>query len=145
MANTIIDIKFGREAYGCNPAGYHAWRPAYPAWMYEMIHGHCGAGAGTDVLEIGAGTGIATQQVLEWGVHSLTAIEPDTRSANFLLETTQNDALVVINKSLEDADLPDAGFDLAVCVTAFHWLKEDEALAKIVRLLKPGGWWAMAW
>jgi len=145
MANTIIDIKFGREAYGINPAGYHAWRPAYPAWMYEMIRSRCSVGTNTDVLEIGAGTGIATQQVLTWGVRSLTAIEPDARSANFLLATTQNDALTVINTSLEDADLPVAGFDVAICITAFHWLKEDEALARIARLLKPGGWWAMAW
>lgn len=145
MANTIIDIKFGREAYGINPSGYHTARPAYPGWMYEMIGSHCGVGANTDVLEIGAGTGIATQHLLALGVHSLTAVEPDARSADFLKETLQNDALTVLNTSLEDAELPDAAFNLAICVTAFHWLKEDEALAKIAHLLKPGGWWVMAW
>ncbi len=41
--------------------------------------------------------------------------------------------------------LEDCAFDLGVCATAFHWVEEDAALAKIARLLRPGGWWAAFW
>ncbi len=45
----------------------------------------------------------------------------------------------------EDAALAPAAFALGVCATAFHWLDEQTALAKVADALKPGGWWAMVW
>jgi SAM-dependent methyltransferase len=39
----------------------------------------------------------------------------------------------------------EASFDLGFSATAFHWLTEDDALAKVAKLLRPGGWWAMVW
>ena len=48
-------------------------------------------------------------------------------------------------RTFEDAELSDATFDLGISATAFHWLDEAAALAKIARLLKPGGWWAALW
>jgi SAM-dependent methyltransferase len=51
----------------------------------------------------------------------------------------------VVQSSFEDFVLPDGGFDLGVSATAFHWLDEETALAKVADLLKPGGWWVMFW
>ncbi len=48
-------------------------------------------------------------------------------------------------ETFEDAVLPAAAFDLGVCATAFHWLDEQAALAKVADALKAGGWWAMVW
>ena len=39
--------------------------------------------------------------------------------------------------------MPEAAFALGLCATGFHWLNENQALTKIARLLRPGGWWAM--
>ena len=32
-----IDLSFGREAFGADPAGYDAIRPDYPDWVYETL------------------------------------------------------------------------------------------------------------
>ncbi len=44
-----------------------------------------------------------------------------------------------------EAALDELALDLGVCATAFHWFEEDSALAKVARLLRPGGWWATVW
>jgi SAM-dependent methyltransferase len=45
----------------------------------------------------------------------------------------------------ETAALDDGIFDLGISATSFHWLDEDAALAKVARVLRTGGWWAMVW
>jgi SAM-dependent methyltransferase len=145
VSKLIIDKAFGREAFGLDPAGYHAARPGYPDWVYDVIHEHCGLRQNTATFEIGPGTGIATRRLLELGANPLVAVEPDNRLAGFLCETIQSDALTVIRSSFEDAVLPGAGFDLGFSATAFHWLDEETALKKVADLLRPGGWWVMVW
>ncbi|MDO6434457.1 class I SAM-dependent methyltransferase [Flavitalea sp. BT771] len=145
MSKVVIDKSFGRKAFGLDPAGYHAARPAYPEWIYELLYERCGLRQNVATFEIGAGTGIATRRLLELGANPLVAIEPDDRLADFLCETIQSDALMVIRSSFEDAILPGAGFDLGLSATAFHWLDEETALAKVASLLKPDGWWVMVW
>jgi SAM-dependent methyltransferase len=145
MSKSIISKAFGREAFGLDPANYHLARPAYPEWVYELLCERCGLQQNAATFEIGAGTGIATRRLLELGATPLVAIEPDGRLVDFLFETIQSDALAVIRSSFEDAVLPDAGFDLGVSATAFHWLEEETALTKVAALLRPGGWWVMLW
>ena len=145
MSKSVISKEFGREAFGLDPAGYHAARPAYPNWVYEVLHDRCDLQQNTAAFEIGAGTGIATGRLLELGAHPLVAIEPNPRLADFIGRTLQHGALTVMRSTFEDAVLPDAGFDLGFCATAFHWLHEQEALRKIAGLLRPGGWWVMVW
>ncbi|HEX4182507.1 MAG TPA: class I SAM-dependent methyltransferase [Caulobacteraceae bacterium] len=137
--------EFGRQAFGADPAGYNRARPAYPDWVYETLRSRCGLARGCATFEVGAGTGIATRRLLREGASPLVAIEPDSRLAAFLEASVETRALRVVNAPFEAADLPDAGFDLGVCATAFHWLDEDAALGEIARLLKPGGWWAAVW
>ncbi len=140
-----IDRDFGRRAFGLDPDGYHAARPLYPDWVFETLCERCGLAYGTALFEIGAGTGKATRRLLDLGANPLVAIEPDSRLAAFLRKTNGDGALRVIVSSFEDAVLEKTSFDLGVSATAFHWLDEDMALAKVAGLLRPGGWWAAVW
>jgi SAM-dependent methyltransferase len=134
---------FGREAFGADPAAYDAVRPAYPGWVFDELAARGALGPGTVGFEIGPGTGIATRELLARGAGPLLAIEPDPRLAAFL--RTRCPAADVREQSFEDCPLDRAAFDLGFCATAFHWLDEDRALAKIAAALKPGGWWAAVW
>jgi SAM-dependent methyltransferase len=138
-----IDRAEGRFAFGSNPAAYHAARPVYPDWVFETLRDRCGLKEGAAVFEIGPGTGIATRRMLDLGANPLVAIEPDQRLGAYLRRENPDQALVVKLSTFEDAALPEAAFDLGVSATAFHWLEERTALAKIASLLRPGGWWAM--
>jgi SAM-dependent methyltransferase len=145
VSGSFIDRTFGRLAFGADPASYHATRPGYPDWVFEILCERCGLAPGTATFEIGAGTGTATRRLLDLGANPLLAIEPDARLAAFLRETIQDKALSVTVSAFEDAATEKAGFDLGVSATAFHWLDEDTALMKVANLLRPGGWWAMVW
>ena len=145
MKESSMDRQFGRQAFGSDPAGYDAARPAYPDWVFEVLRERCGLDPKVTVFEIGPGTGTATRRLLELGANPLVAVEPDDRLAIFLREAIADAALTVVNSTFEEAVLPEASFDLGLSATSFHWLDEDLALAKVAKLLRPGGWWAMVW
>ena len=145
VGDFLIDRTFGRQAFGADPGRYHAARPEYPGWVFEVLCEQCGLAGGTATFEIGAGTGTATRRLLDRGASPLVAVEPDPRMAIYLRETIPDEALTVIFSSFEEAALDVASFDLGVSATAFHWLNEATALTKIAELLRPGGWWAMVW
>jgi Methyltransferase domain len=145
MSDLLIDRAFGRQAFGDDPGRYHAARPAYPDWVFEVLREECGLAGGTATFEIGPGTGTATRRLLDMGASPLLAVEPDSRLANYIRETIPDEAFRVIVSSFDDAALDAASFDLGISATAFHWLSEAAALIKIAALLRPGGWWAMVW
>lgn len=145
MQENRLPRQFGRQAFGSDPASYDRVRPDYPEWVYRVLRERCGLRSGTATFEIGAGTGLATRRLLELGAAPLVAMEPDPRLAEFLRVSIQIPALQVLPTAFEDTPLEDGSFDLGVCATAFHWLDEDEALRKVARLLRPGGWWAAFW
>ncbi|HEY1448452.1 MAG TPA: methyltransferase domain-containing protein [Caulobacteraceae bacterium] len=145
MTRAELDISAGRAAFGEDPAAYHAARPPYPDALFEVLKQRCGLGPGVAVLEIGPGTGIATERLLAAGARPLLAIEPDLRLAAFVERRLGSASLDVLRASLEDAQLPQAVFDLGVAATSFHWLDQASALAKTKTALRHGGWWAMWW
>ena len=138
----------GRSAFGASPQGYAVGRPEYPAQVFELLRTRCHAGPSTRVLEIGPGTGQATEPLLALGVRSLMAVEPDARLADFLrqrLREASAGRLQVRSVGFEEADLPAGGFDLIVAATCYHWLEPEVAARKAHRLLAPEGWLAIWW
>jgi SAM-dependent methyltransferase len=140
-----LDRSVGRTAFGGDPAGYHAARPAYPDWVFDLLRERCGLGPGRAVFEVGPGTGTATSQLLMLGAAPLVAIEPDARLADHLRRTIPSGDLEVRIEAFEDTQLADGTFDLGVAATSFHWVRAEPGLAQAGRLLRPGGWWSMVW
>jgi SAM-dependent methyltransferase len=146
MTDDTIAPKVGRSIFGRDPAGYHAGRLSYPEALFELLAGRCGLVRDAAVFEIGPGSGQATRSLLKHGVR-LTAVEPDAALAATLQRqaTSACADLKVINMPFEDADLTPSGFDLGVAATSFGWLDTPSALAKVMTVLRPGGWWSMWW
>ncbi len=146
MSQLTVDIKAGREAFGGDPAGYERARPAYPDAVFDILRERCGLKPGISVFEIGPGPGVVTERLCAGGARTITAVEPDGRSAAYLRRRFADRVdLTVIESIFEDADLPPAAFDLGVAATAFHWVDQKPGLAKVSAALKPGGWWACWW
>lgn len=142
-----IEQQAGRTIFGNDPEQYAEARPEYPVRVYEVLRTTCQSGPSTRVFEIGAGTGQASIPVLDLGCH-LTVIEPDPRLAAVLARSISgaNAArLRVLTVPFETVELPEGSFDLGIAATSFHWLDQKSALHKVIRLLRPGGWWAMWW
>ncbi|MFD0883713.1 class I SAM-dependent methyltransferase [Streptosporangium algeriense] len=129
--------------------GYRSSRPGYPARAYRLLEETGALRPGARVLEIGAGSGQATRELLERGAN-VHAVELGADFAARLRAEFHDRPLTVIEgdfDSLPDDALsgPDAGFDLVVCASSLHWLDRSTALRRIACLLRPGGWIAAWW
>ena len=92
------------------------------------------------VLDVGAGTGIASRQLLSRGAE-LLALEPDPRMAEIAAES----GIAVEVATFEDWDDAGRTFDVILFAQSFHWVDPVVALPKIRRLLADGGRLALAW
>ena len=105
-------------------AGYAAGRPGYSQEIFAALEERCGLGEGTRVIEIGPGTGQATGELLRRGAH-VHAVEPGPALARHLLTEYPGERLEVTVSSFEDSVLPEAGADLVVAATSFHWVEPE--------------------
>jgi SAM-dependent methyltransferase len=124
------------DSFGAAARVYDARRPRYPA---QLIDDLLTQGART-ALDVGAGTGIASQQLLEKGVNVL-AVEPDPRMA----EVARGKGIPVEIGTFETWDPAERRFDLVVFGQSFHWVNPDIALPKAHRLLSSGGRLGLMW
>jgi len=94
------------------------------------------------VLEIGAGTGLNLSHYRPEQVSSLVALEPDGAMRR-RLSARAGEATVpfeVVAAGVDDADLPEGGFDTVVATLVFCSVADPEAAAESVHhWLKPGG------
>ncbi len=83
MSGEAIRPDEGRRLFGGDSAAYERGRRAYPARVYELIE-QAGSWPGARVLDVGAGTGLATLELVRRGAGSIVAVEPDARMAREL-------------------------------------------------------------
>jgi SAM-dependent methyltransferase len=139
-----IDRMEGRRLFGADPIAYESGRPGHAERVYELLVDRCGLGPGTNVLEIGPGTGQATRRLLDLGASPLVALEPDPALRAYLRRSF-GERVEVREVALEDAELAAGIFDLAVAASSFHWIEESRGLETVVSALRADGWWAMWW
>ncbi|MBB3605646.1 SAM-dependent methyltransferase [Mycolicibacterium sp. BK556] len=117
-------------AFGVAADSYHRYRPRYP---HSLIAGLVERD-GMRVLDVGAGTGIASVQLRDAGAEVL-AIEPDPRMAH----VAEANGIRVEQATFEDWDPGDRLFDLVVFAQSFHWVEPHSALDKVASILTPAG------
>lgn len=124
------------DSFGGAARDYDRYRPRYPR---ELIAGLVRPER-TSALDIGAGTGIATQQLLAEGAEVL-AVEPDPRMA----QVARSKGLTVELATFENWDPAGREFDLVVFGSSFHWVEPRQALRKVAAILRPGGVLVLMW
>ncbi len=96
----------------------------------------------TDVLEIGAGTGILTRLLAERVSH-VTAVEPDERM-RAVLAAGQPDLEVLAGRA-EEIPAADSSVDVVIAQSAWHWVDEERAVPEVARILRPDGRLSLVW
>ncbi|GAS97804.1 methylase [Mycolicibacterium canariasense] len=124
------------NSFGSAAARYDRHRPRYPAALIADLVDR----QGITVLDVGAGTGIATAQLRDAGADVL-AVEPDPLMA----EVAAHKGLAVEVATFEDWEPRGRSFDLVVFAQSFHWVDPEPALRKVRALLAPGGRLALLW
>jgi SAM-dependent methyltransferase len=96
----------------------------------------------TDVLEIGAGTGILTRLLAE-RVDHLTAVEPDDRMRAVL--AAADPRVELLAGTAEEIPADSSSFDVVIAQSAWHWVDESRAIPEVARVLRPGGRLSLVW
>jgi SAM-dependent methyltransferase len=91
---------------------------------------------GTTVVDLGAGTGKLTRDLVPTGARVI-AVEP-LPEMRAQLEAVVPGAEVLAG-SAEDLPLADGSVDAVVAASAFHWFDTERGLEEIHRVLVPGG------
>jgi SAM-dependent methyltransferase len=125
------------------PDQYDDARPHYPDALYDAVAAAVGGLAGRDVLDLAAGTGIATRAMLARGARVVPLDPSEPMIRRLRVRSPRVPAVIAAGESLP---LRDQVVDLVTCATAWHWLDTDRAVAEVRRVLRPGGhlalWWA---
>lgn len=120
-------------------ADYDKMRPGYVKELYNDIFAYCPISPESCVIEVGIGSGQATQPILDTGC-TLTAIEYGEKMSQVCRTKFANfSRFSVVTKKFEDFSCPSASVDLVYSATAFHWLPEEIGYSKVYDILKPGG------
>lgn len=121
---------------------YDAGRPDHPAGVYDAL----GPLAGAVVLDVGAGTGIASRALVERGAE---VVAVDVGPALLARAAARAPGLRVVCADGARLPIADEAVDLVAFAQSWHWLDPDRRVAESARVLRPGGrwagWWSHSW
>ena len=134
----------GRQLFDAVAADYDAYRPDYPAQLFDALESAMGQPLlWSSVCDVGCGTGISSRARAGRGA-TVTAVDPGLGVLQVLRSRSTSRVLPVAG---DGNALPLAGeqFDLVSYAQSFHWTDPDRALSEAFRVLKPGALFAAWW
>lgn len=123
-------------------AAYERGRPGYPAGAVDELVRVLGVGPGATVLDLAAGSGKLTRQLVPAGA-TLLAVEPSAAMRERLAGLAPG--VRVLAGTAEAVPVPDGAVDAVTVAQAFHWFDGPKAVAELHRVLRPGGRVGLLW
>lgn len=123
---------------------YHSVRPTYPVQLFKDIKDYCGIDSNAQMLEIGAGSGIATIELAKLGCH-IVAVEPGAHLAMIAKRQTDKFENVKIYEGTFENFQAANKFDVILAFTAFHWLSSKDKYQQVYDLLNVSGSLVLVW
>lgn len=147
-----LDLRYGKDdshrnlrtTFDSDTANYDAMRPRYCPALFDSVISRTSLTARSHALEIGPGTGQATERFLDIGC-PITAVELGEKMAAYLTQKYADFPQLSVWQGDFLAFPEENRFDLIYSATAFHWIPREEGLAKVKRLLRSGGTLALFW
>jgi ubiquinone/menaquinone biosynthesis C-methylase UbiE len=130
------------DAFGNTAREYELGRPEWPEELIDRVVRELELGADATVLDLGAGTGKLTRDLVP-RFRRVIAVEPDN-AMRAVLEEVVPEAEALAG-SAESIPLDEDSVDAVFTAEAFHWFASDETVAEIARVLRPGGGFAIYW
>jgi SAM-dependent methyltransferase len=130
------------DAFGRVARDYELGRPGWPDELIDEAARELGLRSDSPVLDLAAGTGKLTRQLVpRFG--RVVAVEPDDAMRAVLAEVVPG--AEVLAGSAEAIPLPGEAVDCIFVAEAYHWFASAEVLAEIVRVLRPRGGLVVLW
>lgn len=124
---------------------YAKYRPTYPPGLIELLKAECGLTAESVIADVGSGTGILSELLLQNG-NKVFGVEPNNAMrmvAESLL--TAYPQFFSVEGAAESTTLPSRSVNAVTAGQAFHWFDTARARAEFARILKPPGWVVLVW
>ena len=115
------------RSFGGVADAYERGRPGFPREAAAWLVGQDAA----TVLELGAGTGKLTEQLVDLG-HDVHASDPDAEMLAILKKKLPD--IPTSQTAAEDIPLPTGSVDVVVAAQCLHWFDLDRALPEIARV-----------
>jgi SAM-dependent methyltransferase len=134
----------GRQLFDVVAADYDAYRPDYPAQLFDALESAMGQPLlWSSVCDVGCGTGISSRAIAGRGA-TVTAVDPGEGVLRVLRSRSTSRVVPVVGDG-NARPLADGQYDLVSYAQSFHWTDPELALAEAFRVLKPGGLFAAWW
>ena len=132
-----------RRVFDTIPDQFDKFRPRYSEELFAFLNDRVEIGPGKRVLEIGPGTGQATDPVLRTGCeyHAIELGEHLYRKMKEKYGELSN--FNIVNDDFITHDFGAMKFDMIYSAATIQWIPQDIAFTKTLELLKPGGTLAM--
>ena len=118
---------------------YDRMRPAYPAQLIDDLVVMSGPRRGGRVLEVGCGTGQATEALARRG-YRIDCVELGANLAAVARNRLSEWGNVrVITATFETWDREGAVYDMVLAATSWHWLDPESRYRKAAQALEPEG------
>jgi SAM-dependent methyltransferase len=125
-----------------NGERYDSVRPDYPRSAVAYLVDALGIDSDAHVVDLGAGTGIFTNQLVPFGPR-ITAVEPTSGMREILAKRLPS--VTVLEGRDVAIPLESSSVDCVIAAQAFHWFDAPLALEEIHRVLVDGGRLGLVW
>ena len=132
-----------RSVFDAIPEEFDRYRPRYAPALFDDLIRYANIGEGKSVLELGPGTGQATDPILDTGC-DYHCIELGKHLAAKMAEKYgDRKNFHIVHDDFITHDFGTQKFDMIYSARTIQWIPEDIAFSKTFDLLKPGGILAM--
>lgn len=136
--DTRLEMMRRSGSFGDVATMYERFRPGPPSaairWMLPD--------SATSVVDLGAGTGVMTKDLLD-RVDRVIAIEPDDRMRAIL--SSNLPGVTALRGTGESVPIDSSSVDVVLASSSWHWMELDPALQEAARVLVPGGTLGVVW
>jgi MOSC domain-containing protein YiiM/ubiquinone/menaquinone biosynthesis C-methylase UbiE len=130
------------KGFAAQADAYERGRPEHSSESVQLLARELGFGAGSRVVDLGAGTGKLTRQLVATGA-DLLAVEPIPEMRAHLEQALPE--VEALAGTAEDLPLANHSVDAVLVAQAFHWFDALRAASEIRRVLRPGGGLGLIW
>jgi len=130
------------HGFGATADLYEARRPTYPESAIAWLTAELEIQRSSTVVDLGAGTGKLTRQIVATASARVIAVEPLAAMCGQFSQVLE---VPIVRGMAEALPLRSGSVDAVLVAQAFHWFDAEAALGEVHRVLRPGGGLGLIW